>query len=85
MAHGALLQTKGFVELFLFVRDGTRLGPACRKELLCLLGRPEVDEQNRRETPMSCSIAQLLDVTPAEGSPEVPQEDQERRLLQILS
>ena len=74
-------EAKARVELLLGVGDGTRLRPALVEEELPLLGGDHVHQENGRERVPESPLPQLRDVAPAEGSAEVPEEDDEIGLL----
>ncbi len=79
LAEGTSPQAKGVVQLSVLVRDGTRLGPAWFDDALPVLGGSEMDEHDLREAGLSCSLPELIDITPAERSSQVSEEDKQGR------
>ena len=79
LAHARTAQTEAGVEPLVGIGDGTRLRPALFEEGVPLSRGAQVHQEQRRQVSLPVALLELREVTPAERSSEVPQEDDQSR------
>ena len=86
LAQRANAESESCIDLFVDIRDATRLWPTLGEEARTLFGCTHVHQENGWEVLPPRALTELLNVAAAERSAEMPKEDHQRgRSVDVLA